>query len=100
MGDLSKLRDAISKVGSTLHLKLESCGFVPADDKMPDHVVVTFSIDPDIVLSEQERQQREIDAQFGNIIDEFDGPKPDQEIISLQEKARQMLEDDEWDELP
>lgn len=99
MDDLAKLRDAIGKVGATLHLKLESCGFVPADNEMPDHVVVTFSVDPDIVLSEQERQQREIDAQFGNIIEEFDGPKPDPEITSLREQAEQMLKDDDWDQL-
>ena len=101
MDELIKLRDAIDRVAADLHLKRESCGFVPADDKegIPNHVIATFSIHPDIVLSEQERIQRDVDAQFGDIIDSFDGPKEDPELKSLQDTAREMLEDDDWDGL-
>ena len=99
MDDLVKLRDAIDRVAAELHLKRESWGIVPAEDGMPDHVIVTFSIDPDIVLSDQERQQREVDARFAAITGSIDGPREDPEIASIRDQAKKMLEEDDWEEL-
>jgi hypothetical protein len=98
MDDLVRLRDAIDRLAKDLHLKRESWGVVPAEKDSPDHVVVTFSIDPDIVLSEREREQKKFDAAFEQIVT---GPVEDPTMKALREKANKMWEEDEdnWDDL-
>jgi hypothetical protein len=99
MDDLTKLRDAIDRVASQLHIKRESWGVVPAEKDMPDHIVVTFSIDPEIVLSEQERQQRLTDELFASIAENFNGEKEDPELRRMLDEAKSMMEDDDWEDL-
>lgn len=99
MDDLTKLRDAIDRVASQLHLKRESWGVVPAEDGVPDHVVVTFSIDPDIVLSEEERQQRLTNEMFESITQNLDGEQEDPELRRMLDEAKALMEDDDWNDL-
>lgn len=94
--NIVKLRDAIDRVAKELHLKRESWGLVPSEDGNPDHVVVTFSVDPDIILSELDKERLEIDETFSNMVDNFDAEKEDPAVIQLKDTLKSMVEED-WD---
>ena len=93
--NIVKLRDAIDRVAKELHLKRESWGLVPSEDGNPDHVVVTFSVDPDIILSELDKERLEIDETFSNMVDNFD-EKEDPAVMQLKDTLKSMVEED-WD---
>lgn len=94
--NIVKLRDAIDRVAKELHLKRESWGLVPSEDGNPDHVVVTFSVDPDIILSELDKERLEIDETFYNMVDNFDAEKEDPAVMQLKDTLKSMVEED-WD---
>jgi hypothetical protein len=94
--NIVKLRDAIDRVAKELHLKRESWGLVPSEDGNPDHVVVTFSVDPDIILSELDKERLEIDETFSNMVDNFDAEKEYPAVMQLKDTLKSMVEED-WD---
>ena len=94
--NIVKLRDAIDRVAKEIHLKRESWGLVPSEDGNPDHVVVTFSVDPDIILSELDKERLEIDETFSNMVDNFDAEKEDPAVTQLKDTLKSMVEEN-WD---
>lgn len=94
--NMIKLRDAIDNVAKKLQLKRESWGLVPSENGSPDHIVVTFSVHPDIILSELDRERKVFDESFSEIIDNYDGEKEDPAVDRLKDTIRDMIEDD-WD---
>ena len=100
MNELAKLRDAIDRAAKELHLKRHGpLAAMPAELDTPDHVVVTFKIDPEVLVTAEEREKQATDNAFNDLVENMDGPKEDPQVISMREQAQKLLEDDDWNNL-
>lgn len=99
MEDLHKLRDALDRVADKLHLKREQFAIIPGEPPHPDRVNVVFRIDPDILISEQERQRRQTEDAFADIAANFDGPKEDDRVAEAKRQAQELFDQDDWKDL-
>jgi hypothetical protein len=101
LDDVLKLRDAIDRVLAKHNLTRKNFNLTPQDDHssppVPSHINLFVRIEPEAIVSEQQREQMKYDSSFSALVAGFDND-PDSVNEMLEQRIREAKEllDEGW----
>lgn len=102
LDDVIKLRNAIDQILAKHHLTRKNFNLIPKDEEanppVPSHINLFVRIEPEAILSEQQREQMKYDSSFSALVEGFNAPETTGVNEMLQQRINEVKEllDEGW----
>lgn len=84
LNPIRTLRKRLEEVAQSLDTEVEQFVFIPAAEDRPDLFQVVFFVKAEAVMSEAEKEQKKIDAQFADLEKQFATTELDKKVDDIK----------------